>query len=82
MNNLHHLGDEDPAATGQQSSRPNVFQALMSSSQERRLPKTIAGDQQRGDQKLHNTVMDMLEKNGRVSYRILSWGRGGGGTGW
>ena len=52
---------EDPAATAQQSSRPNVFQTL---SQERRLPKMIAGDQLRGDQKLHNDVIDVLEKIG------------------
>ena len=63
MNVLYRLG-EDPAATAPQTSRPNAFAILMSSGQERRLPKIIEGEQLRGDQKLRNAVLNVLEKNG------------------
>ena len=41
----------------------NAFQILMSSNMQRILPAHIAGDNLRGDQRLCNSVIDVLEKD-------------------
>jgi len=61
FNVCYHLEDGEPV---EQDGRPthNAFQILMSSHTQRILPGRIEGDSLRGDQRLRNAVIDVLEK--------------------
>jgi len=61
FNVCYHLEDGEPV---EQDGRPtrNAFQILMSSHTQRILPGRIEGDSLRGDQRLRNAVIDVLEE--------------------
>ena len=61
FNVCYHLEDGEPVEQDGRSTR-NAFQILWSCHTQRILPGRIEGDSLRGDQRLRNAVIDVLEE--------------------